>query len=170
MATLSQIRKSSVGAEKTLFFIEGETAGSYNLMNIRGDNSTMDTGGETEDIADVTQKVQPSEVSKYAPSMSVSQLYLTEDPVCQMFENMYRSGAVGGAAHKDIVEVHFYGANDAISAAYKADTTVLVTSFPNEAGSNKRIEATVSLSEDWTQVDESKCSYDATNGILTITA
>ena len=169
MATLNAIRKSSVGAEKTLFFVEATAgSGTYNLMNIRGDNSTMDTGGEAEDIADVTQKVQPSEVSKYAPSLSASQLYLTEDPVCQMYESMYRSGAVGGAAHREVLEVHFFGTDGAISEAYKADATILVTSFPNEAGANRRVEATVSISEDWTSVTVSTLTYDDVNGTITI--
>jgi hypothetical protein len=170
MATLSEKRKSTISAERTLFFLEVEpSSNKYYLMNIKGDASTTDTGVETEDVPDVTSKVQGVEVSSYSPSHESSQPYLTEDEVCQFYEEAYRNQYTASDAHRNMIEATFDGKTNTPTKAYLVDVTVQVTSFPNEAGSNRRVEATLTETETSKDVT-SKVTYDADNGVITYNA
>lgn len=155
---LDGYRASSVASEETLFFLGLPTGATsaieYHMMFLRADNSSIDAGAQTEDIADVTQKTQPSEIASYKPTQSLSGLFLSTDPVCMALEKIFRDRAVGADTHFDLVEVDYWR-EDAASTeqapkwvAYKTDVSIEVTSITNEAGSKRRIEATIHYTGD----------------------
>lgn len=152
---LAGYRASSVAAEKTLFFLEVPTSlatpetKAYHMMYLRAENSSTDTGVETEDVPDVTQTTQATEIKSYKPVHQLSAMFLKTDPVCLYLEHMFRTRAVGGAAHLNMVEVDTWaGAGTSPYVAYKSDVTVAVTSFTNEAGDFRRIEADITETSD----------------------
>lgn len=167
---LESIKQHSFSSVRKQTYIEADPAGAaktYNLMNIRGDANTWETGAETETINDVTQKVQPTEITSVAPSLSVSQLALTDDPVYLMFKKMFDTNATAADTHRKILRVEY--TDDfmtTISEVYSADATVQVTSFPNEAGSNSRVEATITAASDWVKVETSSVTQG--DGIVTL--
>lgn len=163
---LDDYRKSTVGAEESLFFLEvPDSSGSskaFHMMFLRADNSSVDTGVETETVNDVTQKVQPTEVSKYSPTQTLSSYFLKDDPVCKALEKVYRDRATGAAAHFNHLEVLTYDSNK----AYKTDVTVSVSSITNEAGDKRKIEATIGYAGDSI---EGTAEIDNESGIATFT-
>lgn len=159
MATvIDGYRASSVAAEESLFFLGLPTGTSsaieYHMMFLKADNSTIDAGANTEEIADVTQKTQPSEIVSYAPTQSLSGLFLSSDPVYQALEKLFRDRAVGADTHFDLVEVDYWKETaDSTEqsqkwVAYKTDVSIEVTSITNEAGGKRRIEATIHYTGD----------------------
>lgn len=176
--TIDDYRKSSVAAEESLFFLGLPTGTSsaieYHMMFLRGDNSSIDAGTNSEDIADVTQKTQPSEIVSYSPTQSLSALFLKDDPVCQALENIFRSRAVGEDTYFDLVEVDYWKETaDSTDqspkwVAYKTPVSIEVTSFTNEAGGKRRIEATIHYNGD--PVTGYTTAKPTTAGIVTFTA
>lgn len=177
MATvIDGYRASSVAAEETLFFLGLPTGTSsateYHMMFLRADNSSIDAGANSEDIADVTQKTQPSEVVSYSPTQSLSGLFLSSDPVCQALEKLFRDRAVGSGTHFDLVEVDYWKEADGSTeqapkwVAYKTDVSIEVTSLTNEAGGKRRIEATIHYTGDPVQGYASTKPTDA--GLVTV--
>lgn len=163
---LDDYRKSTVGAEESLFFLEvpdsSSSSKAFHMMFLRADNSSVDTGVETETVSDVTQKVQPTEVSKYSPTQTLSSYFLKDDPVCKALEKVYRDRATGAAAHFNHLEVLTYDSNK----AYKTDVTVSVSSITNEAGDKRKIEATIGYAGDSI---EGTAEIDNESGIATFT-
>ena len=163
---LDDYRKSTVGAEESLFFLEvpdgSDSSKAFHMMFLRADNSSVDTGVETETVSDVTQKVQPTEVSKYSPTQTLSSYFLKDDPVCKALEKVYRDRATGAAAHFNHLEVLTYDSNK----AYKTDVTVSVSSITNEAGDKRKIEATIGYAGDSI---EGTAEIDNESGIATFT-
>lgn len=157
-SVLEGYRASSVAAEETLFFLGlptgSQSAIEYHMMFLRADNSSIDAGAQTEDIADVTQKTQASEISSYKPTQSLSGLFLSTDPVCMALEKLFRDRTVGAGTHFDLVEVDYWRETPASTSeapkwvAYKTDVSIEITSFTNEAGGKRRIEATIHYTGD----------------------
>lgn len=164
---LQNYRNSSFGAEETLFFLEVPSNGddgtkAFHMMFLRMESSSVDTGVETETIADVTQKVQPTEVTSYAPTQPISGLFLKDDPVCKALEKVWRQRATGADAHFNHLEVCKWDGNK----AYKTDVTVSISSITNEAGDKRRIEGTVGYAGDSV---EGTAQIDEDTGIATFT-
>lgn len=165
---LQKYRNSSVGAEESLFFLEVPTDQStpetkaFHMMFLRQEASSVDTGVETETIADVTQKVQPTEVSSYSPTQAISGLFLKDDPVCIALEKLWRDRATGAAAHFNHLEVLTWDNNK----AYKTDVTVSISSITNEAGDRRRIEGTVGYAGDSV---EGTATIDVETGVAAFT-
>lgn len=165
---LVKYRASSVGAEATLFFLEVPTSMSepetkaFHMAFLRQEASSIDTGVETETIADVTQKTQPTEVKSYAPTQEFSGLFLKDDPVCIYLQNLYDKRAVGGAAHCNHLEVRVWDNNK----AFKSDVTVSISSITNEAGDNRKITGTFGFAGD---PEEGTAAIDAETGVATYT-
>lgn len=165
---LQKYRNSSIGAEETLFFLEVPSSAdsdtkAFHMAFLRQEADTVDTGVETETIADVTQKVQPTEVKQYSPTQSFSGLFLKEDPVCQALEKCWRDRATGAAAHFNHLEVLTWDNNK----AYKTDVTVSVSSLTNEAGDKRKIEGSFGYSGDSV---EGTATIDKETGVATFTA
>lgn len=168
MAELADIRKSSVGFEQTLHFLNVKGTGSdaaeaFHVIALRCESDSIDTGVKTEDVPDVTQKTQGTEISSYAPTIKVSGVYLKDDPVCQTIRDIYRKRLTGSACHFDYLEVDQWDGNK----AFKSDAMIEVTSFNNEAGSNAQIEYTIHLVSDPV---EGTATIDAATGVATFTA
>lgn len=163
---LQKYRNSSVGSEESLFFLEVPTDQSqpttkaFHMAFLRQEASSVDTGVETETIADVTQKVQPTEVKSYSPTQAFSGLFLKEDPVCKALEKVWRDRATGAAAHFNHLEVLTWNANK----AYKTDVTVSVSSITNEAGDKRKIEGSFGFSGDSI---EGTATIDSDTGVAT---
>lgn len=173
---LQKYRNSSVGAEESLFFLEVPTdqktpdTKEYHMMFLRQEASTVTTGVETETIADVTQKVQPTEVSSYSPTQAFSGLFLKDDPVCIALEKCWRDRATGADAHFNHLEVLTWKpaeGGEGKSVAYMTDVTVSVSSLTNEAGDKRRIEGTVGYAGDTVEV---AATIDTDTGIATFEA
>lgn len=165
---LTKYRNSSVNAEESLFFLEVPTdqatpeTKAYHMAFLRQEASSVDTGVETETIADVTQKVQPTEVKSYSPTQSFSGLFLKDDPVCIALEKCWRERATGAAAHFNHLEVLTWNKNK----AYLTDVTVSVSSLTNEAGDKRKIEGTFGYCGDST---DGTATIDAETGVATFT-
>jgi hypothetical protein len=165
---LQTYRNSSVGAEESLFFLEVPTDPStpdtkaYHMAFLRQEASSVDTGVETETIADVTQKVQPTEVKSYSPTQSFSGLFLKDDPVCKALEKVWRERATGASAHFNHLEVLTWNGNK----AYRTDVTVSVSSLTNEAGDKRKIEGSFGYSGDSV---EGTAEINAETGVATFT-
>lgn len=178
--TIDDYRKSSVAAEETLFFL-GLPTGSgtpateeFHMMFLRGDNSSVDTGVNSEEISDCTQKTQPSEIVSYSPSQSLSALFLKDDPVCQALEDLFRKRAVGEDTYFNLVEVDYWKEATGSTSeapkwvAYKTPVSIEVSSFTNEAGNKRRIEAVIHYNGD--VVEGYTSAKPTTAGIVTFTA
>lgn len=168
MADLADIRKSTVGFEKTLHFLNvkgtGESAtAAFHVIALRCESDSIDTGVSTTDVPDVTQKTQGTEISSYAPTIKVSGVFLKDDPVCQTIRDIYRKRLTGSDCHFDYLEVDQWDSNK----AYKSDAMIEVTSFPNEAGSNSQLEYTIHLTSD---PEEGTATIDAATGVATFTS
>lgn len=176
--TINDYRKSSVAAEESLFFLGLPTGASsaeeFHMLFLRADASSIDTGVNTEDIADVTQKTQPSEISSYSPSQALSGLFLKDDPVCQALEGIFRSRAVGEDTYFNLVEVDYWKEATGSTSespkwvAYKTPVSIEVTSLTNEAGGKRRIEATIHYNGDPVEGYTAAKPTDA--GVVTFTA
>lgn len=176
--TIDDYRKSSVSAEESLFFLGlptgTESAEEFHMLFLRGDNSSIDAGANTEDVADVTQKTQPSEITSYAPTQSLSALFLKDDPCCQALEKIFRDRAVGEDTYFNLVEVDYWKehststAQDVKWVAYKTQVSIEVTSFTNEAGGKRRIEATIHYTGD--PISGYTAAKPTSAGIVTFTA
>lgn len=171
---LAGYRQSSVAAEKSLFFLEVPTSlatpetKAYHMMFLRAENSSTDTGVETEDVPDVTQTTQATEIKSYKPVHQLSGLFLKTDPVCLYLENLYRTRAVGSAAHCNMVEINTWaGAGTSPFAAYKSDVSIAITGLTNEAGSLLRIEADITETSD--PIDGT-ATYSEDTGVALFTA
>lgn len=152
---LTTYRNSTIAAETTLFFLEVPTnlatpeTKAYHMMYLRAENSSTDTGVETEDIPDVTQTTQATEIKSYKPLHQLSGVFLKSDPVCLYLEHLYRTRAVGGAAHANMVEVDTWAdAGTSPYVAFKSDVSIAVTSIENEAGGLRRIQADITETSD----------------------
>lgn len=177
--TIDDYRKSSVAAEESLFFLGLPTGTGtppteeFHMLFLRGDNSSIDAGANTEDIADVTQKTQPSEITSYSPTQSLSALFLKDDPCCQALEDIFRSRAVGEDTYFNLVEVDYWKEHSTSTTeskkwvAYKTQVSIEVTSFTNEAGGKRRIEATIHYTGD--PVSGCTSAKPTTAGIVTFT-
>lgn len=175
--TIDDYRKSSVAAEESLFFLGlptgAQSAEEFHMLFLRADASSIDTGVNTEDIADVTQKTQPSEISSYSPSQALSALFLRDDPVCAALEGIFRSRAVGEDTYFNLVEVDYWKEATGSTSespkwvAYKTPVSIEVTSFTNEAGGKRRIEATIHYNGD--PVEGYTTAKPTTAGIVTFT-
>ena len=178
--TIDDYRKSSVAAEESLFFL-GLPTGSgtpateeFHMLFLRGDNSSIDAGANTEDVADVTQKTQPSEITSYSPTQSLSALFLKDDPCCQALEKIFRDRAVGEDTYFNLVEVDYWKEATGSTSespkwvAYKTQVSIEVTSFTNEAGGKRRIEATIHYTGD--PVEGYTSAKPTSAGIVTFTA
>lgn len=177
-STIDDYRKTTVAAEESLFFLGLPTGTSsaieYHMLFLRGDNSSIDAGANTEDVADVTQKTQPSEITSYSPTQSLSALFLKDDPCCQALEKIFRDRAVGEDTYFDLVEVDYWKEDSTSTeqspkwVAYKTQVSIEVTSFTNEAGGKRRIEATIHYTGD--PVTGTTSAKPTTAGIVTFTA
>lgn len=151
-ADLTSYRASSVGAEETLFFLEVPTdmkspeTKAFHMAFLRQEASSIDTGVETETIADVTQKTQPTEVKSYSPTQEFSGLFLKTDPVCIYLQHLYDTRAVGGKAHCNHLEVRKWAEGG--NVAFKSDVTVSISSITNEAGNQRMISGTFGFAGD----------------------
>ena len=171
---LVDYRKSSIGAEDTLYFLDTKqiatvaagavTGGEFHMMFLMADSNSVETGGSLETVADVTQKVQPSEATYEAITIPYSGLFLKTDPVCIALEKLYRERPTGDKSHFYIVEVDKWNENK----AYIADVAIVVTGITNEAAGKRRIEATIGLASEWTAVTQT-VSIDADEGTLSFT-
>lgn len=176
--TLDDYRKSSVAAEESLFFLGLPTgsqgAEELHMLFLRSDASSIDTGVNTEDVADVTQKTQPSEITSYSPTQSLSGLFLKDDPCCQALEKLFRDRAVGEDTYFSLVEVDYWKEHSSSTTespawvAYKTQVSIEVTSLTNEAGGKRRIEATIHYTGD--PVSGKTTAKPTTAGIVTFTA
>lgn len=176
--TLDDYRKSSVAAEESLFFLGLPTgsqgAEELHMLFLRSDASSIDTGVNTEDVADVTQKTQPSEITSYSPTQSLSGLFLKDDPCCQALEELFRDRAVGEDTYFSLVEVDYWKEHSSSTTespawvAYKTQVSIEVTSLTNEAGGKRRIEATIHYTGD--PVSGKTTAKPTTAGIVTFTA
>lgn len=165
MADLADIRKSTVGFEKTLHFLnvkgtEESATAAFHVIALRCESDSVDTGVETANVPDVTQKTQGTEISSYAPTIKVSGVFLKDDPVCQTIRDIFRKRLTGSDCHFDYLEVDQWDSNK----AYKSDAMIEVTSFPNEAGSNSQLEYTIHLTSD---PEEGTATIDAATGVAT---
>ena len=161
---LARYRASTVQAEETLYFLEvGESsAKAYHMLFLRAESATIDTGAETEEIPDVTQATQAEEISKYKPSMTLSSVFLKEDPCCKAILNIWDKRATGADTHFNLLEVRTWDGNKAI----KNDVSISVSSVTAEAGSKIKIEATLNFTSD--PVDAGTAEIDAETGVATV--
>lgn len=166
MADLSTIRGSVIGAHETLHFLKvkgaDDTAAVHHLVAIRCEASTVTTGVQTEDVADVTQKTQGSEITGYQPTIEVSGLFLSSDPVSAKIYELYKQRALGSDLHMKYLAVDVWDGNK----AQECDANIEITSFENTAGGNKHIAYTIHLISD--PVDGT-ATIDDTTGIATFT-
>ena len=174
---LVEIRKSSVGAEQSRYFLNTSqeavvnmgtgaiTSGVFNMMFLMAENNNVETGASLETVADVTQKVQPSEPSYEGVTIPYSGLFLKDDPVCQALETLYRTRPVGDAAHFYMVEEDKW--SGAAGKFYIADVAIVVTGITNEAGDKRRVEATIGFGSDWVAVSTS-LTVDENDGTITV--
>jgi hypothetical protein len=174
---LVEIRKSSVGAEQSRYFLNTAkdavvnmgtgtiTSGTFNMMFLMAENNNVETGASLETVADVTQKVQPSEPSYEGITIPYSGLFLKEDPVCQALETLYRTRPVGDAAHFYMIEEDKW--SGATGKFYIADVAIVVTGITNEAGDKRRVEATIGLASDWKEVSPT-LTVDENDGTITV--
>lgn len=177
-STIDDFRKSSVAAEESLFFLGlptgTEGAEELRMLFLRGDASSIDAGANTEDTSDVTQKTQPSMVTSYSPTQSLSALFLKDDPCCQALEKIFRDRAVGEDTYFNLVEVDYWKEHSSSTelapkwVAYKTQVSIEVTSFTNEAGGKRRIEATIHYTGD--PVSGYTAAKPTAAGIVTFTA
>lgn len=176
--TLDDYRKSSVAAEESLFFLGLPTGTSsteeYHMMFVRADNSTISTNPSTEQFNDVTQRTQSEEITAYAPTQSLSGLFLKDDPVCQALEKLFRDRAVGEDTYFNLVEVDYWKEHSSSTeqspawVAYKTPVSIEVTSLTNEAANKLRIEATIHYTG--SPVSGKTTAKPTSAGIVTFTA
>lgn len=161
---LAKYRASTVQSQETLYFLEvGESSSkAYHMLFLRAESATIDTGAETEDIPDVTQKTQASEISKYKPSMTLSSVFLKEDPCCKAILEVWDKRATGSATHFNLLEVRTWDENKGI----KNDVSISVSNITAEAGNKIKIEATLNFTSD--PVEVTGVSIDSDTGIATI--
>ncbi len=174
---LVEYRKSSVGAEQTRYFLNTAqdavvnmgtgaiTSGTFNMMFLMAENNNVEAGASLETVADVTQKVQPSEPKYEGVTISYSGLFLKEDPVCQALEALYRNKPVGDDAHFYMVEEDKWSGTN--GKYYITDVAIVVTGITNEAGDKRKIEATIGLAADWKEVSTT-LTVDENDGTLTV--
>lgn len=163
------MKKSTVGAEETLWFLEVPTdlqtpeTKAFHLAFMRMEESSEESNVETEVIADVTQKIQPTEVKSMSPTLPFSGPFLKDDPVCKYLSHIYHKRLVGGAVHANMLKVMTYDKNK----AYKYDISIAVSGFPNAAGDLLNVTGTYSITSDG---EEGTATIDKTTGIATFTA
>lgn len=157
---LAKYRASTVQAEETLYFLEVSNA--YHMLFLRAEAATVDTGAETEEIPDVTQATQAEEISKYKPSMTLSSVFLKEDPCCKAILDIWDKRATGADTHFNLLEVRTWDDNKAI----KNDVSISVSSITAEAGSKIKIEATLNFTSD--PVDVGTAIINGETGVATI--
>lgn len=166
---LESYRKSSVAAHLTSYFLEVPTSQStpttkaYHLAFLRAESTTIETGVESETIADVTLKTQPTEVKSYSPTQAFNQKYLKSDPVCQYLLNLYDKRAVGGDVYCNHLEVRRW---DTGNKAIKNTVSIAVESIVNEAGDTMSITGTYGFVGDPV---EGTATVDEDTGIATFT-
>lgn len=167
MADLSTIRGSVIAASETLHFLKvkasDDTAEAYHMVAIRCEASSITTGVKTDDVADVTQKTQGSEITGYQPTIEVSGVFLSSDPVSAKIYELYKKRAVGSELHMKHLAVDVWDGNK----AQECDAIIEITSFENSAGGNKQIAYTIHLISD--PVDGT-ATIDDTTGVATFTA
>lgn len=157
---LAKYRASTVQSEETLYFLKVND--NYHMLFLRAENSNLDCGSETEEIPDVTQSTQAEEISKYKPSMTLSSVFLKEDPCCKAILNLWDTRATGAATHFNLLEVRTWDDNKAI----ENDVSIAVSSLTAEAGSKIKIEATINYTSD--PKDVGTATIDGETGIATI--
>lgn len=174
---LVEIRKSSVGSEQSRYFLNCAqdavvdmgagtiTSGTFNMMFLMAENNNVEAGASLETVADVTQKVQPSEPQYEGVTIPYSGLFLKEDPVCQALETLYRTKPVGEASHFYMIEEDKWAGTS--GKFWITDVAIVVTGITNEAGNKRRIEATIGLAADWKDVTTT-LSVDENEGTITI--
>lgn len=166
MADLSTIRGSVIAASETLHFLKvkasDDTSEAYHMVAIRCEASSITTGVKTEDVADVTQKTQGSEITGYQPTVEVSGVFLSSDPVSAKIYELYKKRAVGSELHMKHLAVDVWDGNK----AQECDAIIEITSFENSAGGNKQIAYTIHLISD--PVDGT-ATIDDTTGVATFT-
>lgn len=174
---LVEIRKSSVGAEQSRYFLNTDqkavvnmgtgtiTSGEFNMMFLMAENNNVETGASLETVADVTQKVQPSEPKYEGITIPYSALFLKDDPVCKALETLYRTRPVGDAAHFYLVEEDKWAGTS--GKFYVCNVAIVVTGITNEAGDKRKIEATIGLASDFKEVS-TELSVDEDTGTITI--
>lgn len=167
MADLSTIRGSVIAANETLHFLKvkapDDTAEAYHMVAIRCEASSIETGVQTKDVADVTQKTQGSEITGYQPTIEVSGVFLSSDPVSAKIYELYKNRTVGSALHMKHLAVDVWDGNK----AQECDANIEIKSFENSAGGNKQIAYTIHLISD--PVDGTATIDDKT-GVATFTA
>lgn len=167
MADLSTIRASVIGAHETLHFLKVKGAddenAAYHMVAIRCEASSITTGVQTEDVADVTQKTQGSEITGYQPTIEVSGVFLSSDPVSAKIYELYKKRAVGSELHMKHLAVDVWDGGK----AQECDANIEITSFENSAGGNKQIAYTIHLISDPT---DGTATIDDTTGVATFTA
>jgi hypothetical protein len=167
MADLSTIRASVIGAHETLHFLKVKGADDenavYHMVAIRCEASSITTGVQTEDVADVTQKTQGSEITGYQPTIEVSGVFLSSDPVSAKIYELYKKRAVGSELHMKHLAVDVWDGGK----AQECDANIEITSFENSAGGNKQIAYTIHLISDPT---DGTATIDDTTGVATFTA
>lgn len=166
MADLSTIRGSVIAANETLHFLKvkgaDDEAEAYHMVAIRCEASSIETGVQTEDVADVTQKTQGSEITGYQPTIEVSGVFLSSDPVSAKIYELYKKRAIGSSLHMKHLAVDVWDGNK----AQECDANIEITSFENSAGGNKQIAYTIHLISD--PVDGTATIDDKT-GVATFT-
>lgn len=160
---LAKYRASTVQSEETLYFLEvGDSTKAYHLLFLRSDQASISTGAESEEIPDVTMATQSEEITKYKPSMTISSVFLKEDPCCKAILNLWDKRATGAATHFNLLEVRTWDDNKAI----QNDVSISVSSITAEAGSKIKIEATINYTSDPKEVGTA--TIDGETGIATI--
>ncbi len=169
MSVVDGYRKSSIGSHLTSFFLNVPTdlktpeTKAFHLAFIRNEAATIETGAESETIADVTQKVQPTELKSFAPTQAFSGVYLKDDPVCKYLLDLYDRRAVGGDVYCEHLEVRRWDNNKAI----KSTVSVIVESITHEAGNQTMIAGTYGFVSD---PIEGTATIAEDTGIATFTA
>lgn len=165
---LEKYRASTVGAYETKFYLEvptdlsQPTVKKFHQAFLRHESSNIEANPETETIADVTQKVQPTMLKSYAPVQPFGGLFLKDDPVCKYLQNLYDTRATGGAAQVKHLEVRAWDNN----RAFQSEVSVAIETIENEYGDFRRITGTFGYVGDSKEV---KATVDDETGIATVT-
>lgn len=159
---LEDIRKSTVPSHETLHFMEVD--GKYYMCFLQADNSTVDTGAQTNEQKDVTVANATTTVTGWAPKYTMSRPFMKDDPVCMFFHDAFYSGKVGGELYANFIELQSW--QEGGNVAYKFQASVIPTSFPNEAQSIRRLEADINVVGEFIK---GTADYDKETGVATFT-
>lgn len=173
--TLAQQRANTVGAAKTLYFMDtaqtatidaeskSVTGGSFSMMNVLGENSSVNIDVTEEELPDVTQDNAVSQPTSGKMSQTPTQMYLPGNPVCDKLEEIYRAMDFSGKAISfTIIELDLWGDEP---VAYANTANVTVTGVTNEAQGLRKFETSINYQSKWLKL-ETAPTFNETNGTL----